>query len=465
MKILFVAFEFPPLGSGGVQRPMGFVQYLPEFGIAPVVLTPDAQSLTRIFYFMAEDSGLLSELRPDLIVERVPCASPSRWPWRRPAKWPGGRFSLVEPHARLWQDNLIASLPGIIRRHQPSLIFVTLPPFAMAPLWQRIACRLDLPLVLDFRDAWSHWCVGPYRTRLHYVLTLMLERKCLRAAARVICASDQIRADLLSAHPTISPNKVVTVTNGHEADCEDWSLDARRDPTSSSFVIGYAGNFYYLPEMRDAMMTPWWRKRPDRVFEYAPRREDWLYRSPYFFFRAVRRLFDGNPEFKTVLRVRFAGHKPDWIDGQVREFGLQDNVEFLGFLDHQRVLDFQASCDALLVTSSKVIGGRDYSIAGKTFEYFRCRKPIVGFVTEGAQRDELVRSEMAVTCEPDDPEASAVTLADLIRGRVVFRPCAPFLMRRHRRYLTRQLADVLHQVAGADRTHDDAKRGWGGQVA
>lgn len=183
------------------------------------------------------------------------------------------------------------------------------------------------------------------------------------------------------------------------------------------------------------------------MLQYAPRREDWLYRSPYFFFKAVRRLFELRPALKPRVRLRFAGHKPDWIDAQVHEFGLADNVEFLGFLTHDAVLDFQRTCDALLVTSSKVLGGQDYSIAGKTFEYFTFRKPIIGFVTAGAQKDELSQSGMALICDPDDTDAAATSLADLIDGRVSFPPDAAFLAQRHRRHLTRQLASLLHDVA------------------
>ena len=70
----------------------------------------------------------------------------------------------------------------------------------------------------------------------------------------------------------------------------------------------------------------------------------------------------------------------EWIDAQVTQFGLTELVEFVGHLEHPSVIRFQRECDALLVTSSKVIGGQDYSIAGKTFEYLSFRKPLLGFV-------------------------------------------------------------------------------------
>lgn len=262
VKILLVAFEFPPLGSGGVQRSMKFAQYLPEFGITPVVVTTDDDSLRKMFPFMAQDPGLLAELRQDLVVERIPCARPSSLPWRRPARWPGTWLSLVEPHGSLWKSRLAQALPALVARHQPRLIFVTLPPFAMAPLWCGIARQFRLPLVIDFRDAWSHWCVHPYRTWLHYYLTLRLERRSLITAARVICTSAQIRTDLLSAHPYVQADKIAIITNGHEAISADWTIEARHNTNAGPFVIGYVGAFYYLPELRTMMMAPWWKKWP-----------------------------------------------------------------------------------------------------------------------------------------------------------------------------------------------------------
>lgn len=212
------------------------------------------------------------------------------------------------------------------------------------------------------------------------------------------------------------------------------------------FIIGYVGTFYYSPAARAAMMQPWWRKKPNRMIQYSPRREDWLYRSPWFFFQAVARLLADHPEYRARLRLRFAGQKPDWIEAQVNELGLAGNVEFLGLLDHAGALKFQEDCDALLVTSSKVIGGADYSIAGKTFEYFSMRKPIVGFVADGAQKDLLAESGLAVICDPDNPADSARQLDQLISGQLRLEPNIPFLKTLHRRELTRKLAALLREA-------------------
>jgi glycosyltransferase involved in cell wall biosynthesis len=208
------------------------------------------------------------------------------------------------------------------------------------------------------------------------------------------------------------------------------------------FVIGYVGAFYYTPETRATVMDPW-RKRPMRHWlHYSPRREDWLYRSPYYFFKAMRRMFENHPHLRDRVRVRFVGDKPGWLTEQVEENGLSEVVESLGRLSHRECLKFQANCNALLLTSVKVPGGRDYCIAGKTFEYISAGRPIIAFAAEGEQRDFLESSGTAVLCDPDDADASARALAEMINGVHSLSPNVPFLSGFHRRETARKLAEI-----------------------
>lgn len=441
MKVLFIAFEFPPLATGGVQRSVKFAKYLAEFGVEPVVVTTDLESFRQIMPDSAVDELLLDQIPQGLVIERVPCHRTKVMRPGRFAEWRRIYFSVVEDYAEQWWPHLNAALPGIIAKHRPQAIYVTVPPFCMAGLGLKVAKQYDLPLVLDLRDAWSQWRVSPYGSWLHYWITKRIEGTCLKTADRLICTSIQTRADFLRIHPTIAPEKIEVITNGYDQTIEDWTLDQMSK--SGEFVIGYVGLFYYSPVARENMMRPWWKKRPNRMIQYAPRKEDWLYRSPFFFFKAVALLLEKNPEHRKRLRIRFAGQKPDWIDAQVSEFGLTDLVEFVGRLDHPSVIQFQKRCDALLVTSSKIIGGKDYSIAGKTFEYFSLKKPVIGFVAEGAQKELLAGSGMAMICDPDDSEKSAEQLGSLLEGRTGLKPNVEFLKQLHRRELTRCLADTI----------------------
>ena len=64
MRVLFVAFYFPPAGGGGVQRTLKFCKFLPEHGIDVHVLTPDDPK------WFARDDGLLGSVPDATTVHR-----------------------------------------------------------------------------------------------------------------------------------------------------------------------------------------------------------------------------------------------------------------------------------------------------------------------------------------------------------------------------------------------------------
>jgi glycosyltransferase involved in cell wall biosynthesis len=445
MRILLVAYEFPPLGGAGVRRSMGWAKYLPQFGIEPVVVTTDLESFQRTVANPVVDASLLHEVPPRTAIVRIPCGAVRADQASTFTRWRSVFFSLTDSIGGAWRAEIMPRLQTIIEQYSPEVICVSMPPFSMGPLWADISEQTGVPLVLDMRDAWSQWVLQPYATYVHYLAVLRAEERCLTVARHVVCTSEQTRRDLLRVHPRIAGSKISVITNGYDADVDSWAVSAPHD-RSREFVIGYTGQFYYSPEAREEQFTPVWKRAPHRMLHFWPRTEDWLYRSPYFFLQAVRTLLSARPDMRRRLRIRFAGDNPAWLRDQVRAAGLDDMVEFLGYLDHQSVRVFQETCDCLLLTSSRVMGGEDYSIAGKTFDYFVARKPILAFVAAGAQRDILAKSGMAILCDPDDIGGSAARLGTVLDGDSALTPNRPFLDSLHRRRLTEQFAGVIREA-------------------
>ena len=69
-RVIFIAYNFPPMGGGGVQRSVKFVKYLPEFGWEPAVVA----AADRLYW--ARDDTLLSDIPPGTIVRRLSPARP-----------------------------------------------------------------------------------------------------------------------------------------------------------------------------------------------------------------------------------------------------------------------------------------------------------------------------------------------------------------------------------------------------
>lgn len=443
INILLVAFEFPPLNRGGVYRALRFAKYLRQFDINPIVITLDRRSYSKVYERFDVDETLLRELPSEIEMIEVPSPDIVHLLSGKLTNFFNTYFRIVEITTANWDKFFLTQIRELVKRFEPRCIFATVPPFGIAPLAVKVSKIFNLPLILDLRDAWSQWVNRPYGSWLHYYLTLRLERKCLNDSSAVVTTSDQTVEDLKKLHPFVNARKFHLITNGYDQEIKDWNISlANKD----RFVIGYVGSFYYSPHARKQMFMSWWKKRWHRKFQYTPRKEDWLYRTPYFFFRAVKQLLDQRPDFKSRLSIKFAGSKPEWLDPMVDEFELRDHFQHLGLLNYADSIRFQQSCDALLITSSKVIGGEDYSIAGKTFEYIGAKKPIIGFVTEGAQKRLLERTGMSLICDPDRSEESCEKLKDFMEGNARFFPQVDFLNGLSCKSSTEKLARLIKDV-------------------
>jgi glycosyltransferase involved in cell wall biosynthesis len=438
INILFIAFEFPPLSRGGVHRPLAFVEFLPQSGIHPVVITLHKDSYPDVYDSYGYDEMLGMEVR-----ERTSLISvkSGKIP---PSSALGNFFSIYFTihgnETKHWRKGFHEAVESAVKKYSPRAIFATVPPFSILPLVTAAATKYRLPLILDFRDAWSQWRTVPYGTVFHYWKTLQMERRYLRGADAIITTSEQTLNDFRKLHGMISPAKLHYVPNGYNGSLKTWTpIKTDRE----EFLIGYVGSFYYSPQARQQMLQPWWRKRGHRMLQYIPHRQDWLYRSPYFFFKALQHLNQSDPELGRKIKVRFAGKIQDWLQEMIESFGLQNQVSQMGQVSHKESLAFQEQCDALLITSARQIGGRDYSIAGKTFEYLQMQKPVIAFVCEGAQKDLLKKGGTALICEPDKTEESAALLSGLFKGEIHLGPDIHFLQGLSRKTLTEKLANII----------------------
>ena len=294
------------------------------------------------------------------------------------------------------------------------------------------------------RDSFSMWVSQPFGSFFHYKLILKKEREWFNHAYKVLAVTQQMVNDWKSVHKNIPYSKYTVIPNGFDKKIS--FSDIIKKPSDKTFTIGYTGSFYYNPASRDLMFKPWYKKHLHHKLQFTPRKEDWLYRSPFFLFKTLAYLFKQKSELKNKIFIKFAGLKPDWFDEMVLSFGIEKNVEHLGFLTFEESVKFQNRCDSLLVTSVKVINGEDYCIAGKTFDYITFGKPILGFVTEGAQKQFLEQSGTGIICDPDDINGSVKILKDIFDNGITLKPNKEFIEKFHRKYLTEQLSELIYKL-------------------
>jgi hypothetical protein len=441
INILFLAFEFPPLNRGGVHRSLAFVKWLPKFGINPIVMTLDSSSFKDVFDEYSEDENLGLEIRRTTDIIPIKSHKPPKQ--NKIGTFLSIYFSIYGNEVNHWKDNYKDELQTIVEKYKPEAVLATAPPFSIFPLALHASRAFNLPLILDFRDAWSQWRTAPFGSRVHYWANLAAERKYLKVANAVIATSKQTLADLEQLHPGIQHSKLNYIPNGYDGKLEQWNgIDIHK----KEFTIGYVGSFYYSPLARAQMLAPWWKKRGHRILQYIPQKQDWLYRSPYFFFKAVDYINNTNPALGARIKIRFVGKSPSWLKEMISDFGLKKQVELLGEKSHSGAMDFQRECDLLFITSAKRIGGKDYSIAGKTFEYIQAQKPILAFVSEGAQKDLLEESGMALICNPDEEKESAEKIEALLTGTNKLEPNEEYIKNLSRESLTRGLGEIIKRL-------------------
>jgi len=446
--------EFVPLNLGGVFRPLRFVNGLAENNINPIIVTfEDNEHLRKVQSRF--DYGLMDKLNKDIRVYRIPLDDMSVYYENAFSRFKNTYFNISDNYAKAWRGNLFRQLPGIIERHRPTAVFVTCPPFSAAEVGAEISKKFKLPLILDMRDAWAKLSMTPLGSYFHFLYKKDAERKAFKQASAIITVTPQLKRIFQETHPGIAANKFHLIYNGFDFKLPP-SLPLRSESISvkGSINIGYIGSFYFDPTARESMLRPWWKKRGHRMLQYTPVKEDWLYRSPYFFLRSLAVLFGKRPEWRSKIFFHHIGDIPGWMEPMAAELGVKENIVLHGFQAHDKTLALQQSFDLLLATSEKVMNNDHYCLPSKLFTYLRAGKPVLGFVTKGIQRDFIQKSRLGVICDPDDISASAAAIEKIIDEGVGHELNVSFLQEFADPVSIKELVSLILTVNG-DRSRDN----------
>ncbi len=321
-----------------------------------------------------------------------------------------------------WKPYLLSVLEKAVNEFNPRFVLITVPPFSLLSFITKYFKNKNIPIIYDFRDPASFWVSSPFPSKFHYLYIKHVERKCLTTCALALVVSPEMKNIYSKLYPFAS-HKIEIVFNSFN----DYKPE-EHPVVREKFVIGYFGSFYFDPYSDNLKKQKWWKKKPYQYLQYIPYKQDWKYRTPYFFFKALSYLFHEYPEYKETVSVVFCGNELKWFTEMVREFDLESVVLHKGFLPKDKVVELENQCNAFLITSSKFLGARDYCIAGKTYDYFRYSKPIIAFVSDGDQKWAVENSGLGIICNPDDPIDSYKKLQNLFDdGSRQFYPNYSFL--------------------------------------
>jgi glycosyltransferase involved in cell wall biosynthesis len=171
--------------------------------------------------------------------------------------------------------------------------------------------------------------------------------------------------------------------------------------------------------------------------------QEWIYRSPHFFFAAIEKLRETDPDAAEKFEFHQIGRTPDWLKSMADRFGMGEQLISHGVLPHDEVIATLDTMDACLVTSLKVPGGADYCLASKTFDYIQAHKLLLGFVAEGSQRKFLEAVHGSVICPPDAAVENAQKLSRIAKKLDRFNFCKDELKKYRRCATAGALANIV----------------------
>lgn len=432
-KVLIIAYYFPPLGMGGVQRASKFAKYLPAFGWKPFVLT------VKDVEYLAKDPSLLEDLPPKVKIIRTGSFDPLRISFILKSLFKKGRQEhayvkkatveksklaswLFFPDSKIgWLPFALLSGLKIIRKEKIDLIFTTSPPPSLHLVGYFLKLLTRKPWVADFRDPWIGFHYEDYPTPFHLWLKNRLVGLITQNAEAIISINEKITQRLFSLYPFIK--NIKTIPNGYDESDFDMPTSAKSDlkmQNSHFFIIAYLGTF-----------------SPDH--------------NPEPFLLGLRSLLDERKMHKEKIKFIHIGLCMGIdLDDVIKKYDLSGVVERIGYLPHKEALARLQDASLLLLTTSPSPEAEMISTS-KLFEYIPLKKPILTIVPPKGAAAQVVSSlNLGKVVSPADPEEIKRQLlfffSEWERGGLNLNVNGEKIKAYSRKFLTSQLVSLFDEV-------------------
>jgi glycosyltransferase involved in cell wall biosynthesis len=415
-KILVIAYYFPPMGLSGVQRVLKFTKYMSDYNWEPTVITAGKTG------YYAHDESLMNEannanikiVRTDssginsALAKYGTISMPREFVRKILGKI--SKFIFIPDNKKAWANKAYDEAKKLLSNEKYDLIFVSIPPFSQFQIAAKLKKEFELPLVVDYRDLWFGNHFGFYPTPYHKYKHKKLEYAALKAADKIITVNRRIKEKLLTTYQFLSFEDFDILPHGFDpADFENI------EPITfekKKLRILYSGIFY------------------ENI-------------TPKYMFKAFKELSKERPEITENIELHFVGHFRKENRKLVKKVKLFENVVEHGYLNHSEVMRYLVSVDLLWVMLGNGTN-MDMVSAGKLFEYFGTRKPIIATVPEGASQFATKNYKASFITKPDDIDEikkMLVEVYELYQKNNLPTPDEDFVINHDRNYLTKKLVN------------------------
>jgi glycosyltransferase involved in cell wall biosynthesis len=435
IRLLLLAYHFPPIGGAGAQRWLKFTKFLAEQGVSTKVVTVPEAHLGR---WVPHDPELLDELPAEVDIQPVAENEPEVEPaWRSRAE----RWLRTDSSWSSWWKHATVET-GLRAGADADVVVASMSPYQTAWSAQVLSQRLGRPWVADLRDPWAFDEMTIYPTALHRRLEVRRMRKLLGSAAAVVTTTPETAEVLRAAFPELGAQPVVSIPNGFDADDFAESPPRRTDRAFRIVHTGYLHTELGLEQRRSARLRDLLGGGVSGV--------DVLTRSHVFLLKAIDQLIADDPSLSSNIEVHLAGV----LSNADREVAQSSSIVHThGYVNHTDAVGLMRTADLLfLPMHSMPAGTRALVVPGKTYEYLAAEQPILAAVPDGDARDILFSAGNARICDPSDVSGIAKALKLELdrwrRGAPAARPAPAVFARYERRVLTADYAALLADVVG-----------------
>ena len=365
-RVLIIAYYWPPAGGPGVQRWLKFVTYFREFGIEPIVYTPENPHYPLI------DENIINEVPEGIEIIKFPIKEPYRFAQlfskkktkqissgiitkkqpsivERVMLWIRGNYFI--PDARIgWVKPSVKYLKEYIKQNNIDAIITTGPPHSMHLIGLELKRKLSITWIADFRDPW---------TTIHYHKSLQLsdssekkhkqlEKEVLQNADCVVVTSPNTKIEFKE----VTDQPIEVITNGYDTN------HIVTNDLDEKFTLVHIGSLLSG-------------------------------RNPEVLWKVLSELCLKNESFANDFKLKLIGAVSNEVIDSLKKHQLVENTEVVGYVSHQEALQYQHNAQMLLLIEMDTAETRSI-IPGKLFEYLLAKRPIVALGPEGSDIEAII---------------------------------------------------------------------------
>ncbi len=387
MKVMILAYDFPPYVSVGGLRPYSWFRYLGEFGVEPVVITRQWAN-----HYRDERDYVAPSASAEVEIERSDRGTIVRTPYaptlsdRMLLAEGSQRHRLVRKLITAWYEisqyyasvgpkvRLFHAARNYLSNQKVDAIVATGEPFVLFKYAARLSEEFAVPWVADYRDPWSQDKRRVWTRRWE----TGLERR-ITASASVITTPSAVFVHLLAR--LHAGKTIVVISNGYDPEAMVAAQSTEQD--SERLTIAFTGSLY-----------PWYPV--ESVFRAF---EDFIQSSP-------------KPDF--TLHMIGVGSQEALSDALRSTFpGLASRVTFTGRLPNDQMARELAKANAFLMFNNYAQSGT------KVFDYLALKRRIILCYSDDPEAKRLKHKHYNMDLAPGTNEHVLETMVEDSKSGVV----------------------------------------------